>query len=448
MRLWPRTLGMQMIAVTAVAVAASNIAVAIWFELGREQQNESALIDRVLDRAASTATLLAVIPRNSRNAAAQTLSSGVWSFSLHSGKYPAAPMDRTEAGLADRLRTLLPDSTAGYPVFVDIHDAERPTSRNPPDNIEQTIQVTVPVDAQTQVVGKFYRPVASPWPAEVLIAAIVAIIVASSAAAYFARRVTRPLSELAKAASAVAKGGHAPHLNETGPQDIRNAAVAFNAMTDQITRTMESQRQLLSAVGHDLRTPITAMRINLEFIDDRELRDRLRNSLDELQELTEAVLSAARGTGGEIKRNVDLAALVESLCADMDDRGGAVQWTSHDPAPLSCRPNEIRRAVRNLVENALSYGGNANVQISGDDKNYEIVIEDEGPGIPETEQNRVFEPFVRLESSRNEETGGTGLGLTLVKAIAEGHGGAVTLENRSGGGLRARLRLPREAAAA
>src|SRR6185503_16906504 len=131
MRLWPRTLGMQMIAVTAVAVAASNIAVAIWFELGREQQNESALIDRVLDRAASTATLLAVIPRNSRNAAAQTLSSGVWSFSLHSGKYPAAPMDRTEAGLADRLRTLLPDSTAGYPVFVDIHDAERPTSRNP-----------------------------------------------------------------------------------------------------------------------------------------------------------------------------------------------------------------------------------------------------------------------------------------------------------------------------
>jgi len=125
-----------------------------------------------------------------------------------------------------------------------------------------------------------------------------------------------------------------------------------------------------------------------------------------------------------------------------------VQWTSHDPAPLSCRPNEIRRAVRNLVENALSYGGNANVQISGDDKNYEIVIEDEGPGIPEAEQNRVFEPFVRLESSRNEETGGTGLGLTLVKAIAEGHGGAVTLENRSGGGLRARLRLPREAAAA
>jgi signal transduction histidine kinase len=211
---------------------------------------------------------------------------------------------------------------------------------------------------------------------------------------------------------------------------------------------MDSQRQLLSAVGHDLRTPITAMRISLEFVEDAELRERLQNSLNELQELTEAVLSAARGTGGETTRNVDLAALVESLCADLDDLGEPVKWKSHTPAPLSCRPNEIRRAVRNLVENAVSYGGNANVEIAQSSDSYEILVDDEGPGIPEAEQRRVFEPFVRLESSRNEETGGTGLGLTLVKAIAEGHGGDVTLENRAGGGLRARLRLPREAAAA
>jgi signal transduction histidine kinase len=448
MKLWPRTLGMQLIAVTALAVALSNIAVAAWFEFGNQQQNESALIDRILDRAASTATLLAVLPPSSREAAARTLSSGVWSFALHTGKYVADPMDVTEAKLASRLRTLLPASVAKYPVFVDIHDPERPTSRNPPNDIGQTIQLTVPLDGQSQVIGKFYRPSTAPWPTEVLIAAIVAIIVSSSAAAYFARRVTRPLSELARAASVVARGGRAPRLNEIGPQDIHNAAVAFNAMTDQVSRTMESQRQLLSAVGHDLRTPITAMRISLEFIDDTEVRDRLRNSLDELQELTEAVLSAARGTGGELKRNVDLAALVDSLCADMDELGEPVKWDPPEAAPLSCRPNEIRRAVRNLVENAVSYGGNASVQLSRDDKNYEIVIEDEGPGIPEAEQSRVFEPFVRLESSRNEETGGTGLGLTLVKAIAEGHGGAVTLENRSGGGLRARLRLPREVAAA
>ena len=119
-----------------------------------------------------------------------------------------------------------------------------------------------------------------------------------------------------------------------------------------------------------------------------------------------------------------------------------------EPSPLVCRPNEIRRAVRNLVENAVAYGRRASVSLSQDGASYEITVEDDGPGIPETEHARVFEPFVRLESSRNADTGGTGLGLTLVKAIAEGHGGGVTLENRPEGGLRARLRLPREAVAA
>src|SRR6185295_15964171 len=163
---------------------------------------------------------------------------------------------------------------------------------------------------------------------------------------------------------------------------------------------------------------------------------------------TESVLSAARGTGGETKRNIDLTALVESLCADLDDLGEPVTWHAHKPAPLACRPDEIRRAVRNLVENAVAYGQRAEVQIQETPATYEIVVEDEGPGIPDADQGRVFEPFVRLETSRNSETGGTGLGLTLVKAIAQGHGGNVVLENRSEGGLRARLCLPRGAEAA
>ncbi|MBV9541086.1 MAG: HAMP domain-containing protein [Alphaproteobacteria bacterium] len=275
-----------------------------------------------------------------------------------------------------------------------------------------------------------------------------AILVASAASAYLARRVARPLSALASAARAVAQGGTAPPVPEEGPDDVRNAARAFNTMTNRVAQTLESQRQLLSAVGHDLRTPITAMRINLEFVEDRELRERLSTNLTELQALTESVLSAARGTGGETKRNIDLTALVESLCADLDDLGEPVTWHAHKPAPLACRPDEIRRAVRNLVENAVAYGHRAEVQIQETPAAYEIVVEDEGPGIPDEDQGRVFEPFVRLETSRNSETGGTGLGLTLVKAIAQGHGGGVTLENREEGGLRARLTLPRESVAA
>jgi signal transduction histidine kinase len=127
----------------------------------------------------------------------------------------------------------------------------------------------------------------------------------------------------------------------------------------------------------------------------------------------------------------------------MDEIGEPVSWVNHSPAPISCRPNEIRRAVRNLVENAVAYGRKADVRIADTGDGYDVLVEDEGPGIPECDRQRVFEPFVRLESSRNEATGGTGLGLTLVKAIAEGHGGVVILETRDGGGLRARMHLPR-----
>jgi signal transduction histidine kinase len=449
MTVWPRTLGSQLIVVTAAAVLLSNLAVAIWFELGTARVNENALIDRILDRTTSTAELLAAIPAGARKTAAQTMSTGVWNFELHEGSTGVPPMNDAEQALAARLRALLPPDQANLPVAVSMRDMQPPPdSHGKLRPAGPALQFVVPVVGNTELIATFYRPSSTPWPLEITVAALVAIVVAATAAAYFARRVTRPLSQLARAASVIANGGQAPRLRENGPHDVRNAAIAFNAMTDQVTRTLDSQRQLLSAVGHDLRTPITAMRISLEFVEDTELRDRLQKNLDELQELTEAVLSAARGTGGEIKRNVDLSALLESICTDLDELGEPVTWQVHPPAPLSCRPNEIRRAVRNLVENAVAYGRKASVGLSRCDNGYEILVEDEGPGIPEADQGRVFEPFVRLESSRNEETGGAGLGLTLVKAIAEGHGGAVTLENRASGGLRARMRLPREVAPA
>jgi signal transduction histidine kinase len=471
---------MQLVIVTSVAVFLSNAAVALWFELGNERFNESAQTERMLDRAAFIATTVSSIPPKAREAVTQALAGNLWRFKIRTGKPAAQPMNAEEAKLAARLTAMLPVKSAKMPVTVRFLEAVRfgfddmdrehpgppprdrflpPGDRPPPPGDrpplggrpppkEKAIELTIPVVRNTQLVATFFRPPKPPWPAEIMLAAFVAIIVSSATAAYIARRVARPLSELADAASLVARGGSAPRLRDAGPDDVRNAAIAFNAMTDQVTRTLESQRQLLSAVGHDLRTPITAMRINIEFVEDPELRDRLQKNLDELQDLTEAVLSAARGTGGETRRQVDLAALVESVCADLDDLGEPVTWAGHRPAPLFCRSNEILRAVRNLIENAVAYGKKAEVTIEEFPDAYEIVIEDEGPGIPEADRSRVFEPFVRLERSRNEETGGLGLGLTLVKSIAEGHGGAVILEDRPQGGLRARLRLPRETARA
>ena len=449
MRPWPRTLSAQLIVVTALAVLVSNAGVAMWFAATREQETESALSERLLDRAASVATLLSGIPAKEREAAARAMSAGPWRFEVRYGKPTAQPMTDDETRLAERARAMLPAERAKQPIVVQFKtarlDPRLARLRNQPYGA--VVEITLPVVRNTELVVTFFRSPPEPWPNQIMIAALVAIIVTSAAAAFVARRVTQPLRELAAAASAAARGGSAKRVSEEGPDDVRDAAHAFNAMNDQVHRTLESQRHLLSAVGHDLRTPITAMRISTEFIADAEVRERLEKNLVELQDLTEAVLDAARNAGWEQMRRIDLAALVESLCADLEEMGEPVTWAAHEAAPFSCQPNEIRRAVRNLIVNAIAYGKKADVKLVVSPEAYEIMVDDEGPGIPDADRTRVFEPFVRLEASRSSETGGTGLGLTLVKAIAESHGGSIVLENRSQGGLRARLHLPREGSA-
>lgn len=452
----PRTMAAQLIVVTAAAVLLSNVGIAIWFTVTHESLTESALMERLLDRAASAATLLAGIPHREREAAVRTMSSGPWHFQLQSGNVAAAkpmPMDSQESALAARVRAMLPQNRQQEAVSVHLLDPKYHPEIKPPPGYHRRfaaiVQITLPVVRGTELITRFYEPPRPNISLQFLLAAFVAIVTASAAAAFAAMRVARPLSKLEAAAMEAARGGDAPRVPEEGPDDVRHAAEAFNAMTDQVQRTMDSQRQLLSAVGHDLRTPITAMRISIEFIDDSEVRERLEKNLEELQALTEAVLSAARGTGGEKSRKIDIAALIESVCADLEEMDKPVRWHSHAPMALTCRPNEIRRAVRNLIENAVSYGRTASVRLEEADKGVTIVVEDEGPGIPEADRTRVFEPFVRLECSRSTETGGAGLGLTLVKAIAEGHGGSVALENRGTcHGLKATLHLPRMAEAA
>ena len=454
MKLWPNTLAVQLILVVAGAVAISNIGVALYFYENSENQARQFVEERMVDRAAFVATTISQVPPEWRLAAMRTSGRPEWRFREAKGGYDIRPMTSEEAALAKRLIDALPEHhLRKNAVIVHLHEPVAkidkellPVRAQGADGDKDVIQTIVPIDAHRMMSGVWVRPTPK-WPVEIMIAAVIAVVLASTGAAFMARRVVRPLFELTTAATKVALGRSPPHVAERGPDDVRNAAVAFNAMASKVTRTLESQRHLLSAVGHDLRTPLTAMRINLEFVEDDELRDGLMRNVEELQALTEQVLAAARGAGGEKPRQVDLSALVESLVTDLDEMGEPVSWANHAPAPISCRPNEIKRAVRNLVENAVAYGRKADVRIADTGDGYDVLVEDEGPGIPEDDRQRVFEPFVRLESSRNEFTGGTGLGLTLVKAIAEGHGGQVRLESRPGGGLCARMHLPRLAAA-
>jgi signal transduction histidine kinase len=271
--------------------------------------------------------------------------------------------------------------------------------------------------------------------------AITAIML-SALAIVVARHIARPIRRLTSAAESLGRGEQNGPVPEEGSDDIRRLAVAFNQMQERLTRFLVDRTTMLAAIGHDLRTPITTMRLRTEFIADDETRSRLLDTVDEMQAITDATLEFTEGQSiDELTRPVDVAALVESICEDLADLGRDVRFTEVGVIPYRCKPASLRRATRNLIENALRYGGRALVSVTSSATGVDITIEDNGPGIPEKEVERVFQPFVRLEESRNSRTGGIGLGLSIARTIARAHGGDIGLTNLAHG-MRAVIHLP------
>ncbi|MGH6945491.1 MAG: sensor histidine kinase, partial [Geminicoccaceae bacterium] len=224
----------------------------------------------------------------------------------------------------------------------------------------------------------------------------------------------------------------------------RQATHAFNRMHERLQRFVQDRTRMLAAISHDLRTPITSLRLRAEFVEDEEARRKILETLDEMQRMIEATLAFAREEASrEDTRTVDLAALIESLCEDLADMGMEVAFAGAEKTPYACRPVSLKRAIRNLVENAVAYGKRARVSLERVGEEFRVVIEDDGPGIPEADFERVFAPFVRLEESRSLETGGIGLGMAIARSVVRSHGGDIVLMNRPDGGLRATIRLPR-----
>jgi signal transduction histidine kinase len=265
-------------------------------------------------------------------------------------------------------------------------------------------------------------------------------------AALVARMTMRPLKRLAQAATELGKNIDRAPLPETGAREIRQAAAAFNAMQARIRQHIRQRTQILAAITHDLQTPLTRLRLRLEKVEDAELRDKLVNDLSATQSMVREGLDLARSMdNGEPLRVLDLDSLVDSVCSDAADSGQDVQLEQHCRASVLARPAALRRCLDNLVGNAVKYGGQARVASNCEDGRVTVRVRDAGPGIPPEELEKVFEPFYRLEGSRSRDTGGTGLGLTIARNIAEQHGGTLRLRNLEAGGLEAALILPQHA---
>ena len=286
-------------------------------------------------------------------------------------------------------------------------------------------------------------PGAPAWGAAFVAVFALSALGIAAVAVLTARRMAKPMRGLAAAAGRLGRGEAVDDLPEAGPAETRQTVSAFNLMRARLERYVRDRTAMLAAVSHDLRTPITSLRLHAEFVEDAETKTKILASLDEMQRMTEDTLAFIReDTQREETRTVDLHALVDSVAADLAELGHAIAVADSARVLAACRPAALRRAVRNLLENAAGYGGRATVRIERDDAELRIVVEDEGPGIPEADLERVFEPFVRLEVSRSRGTGGTGLGLAIARGIVRGHGGDIVLANRAEGGLRATLALP------
>jgi signal transduction histidine kinase len=260
---------------------------------------------------------------------------------------------------------------------------------------------------------------------------------------YAFRRVTKPLESLTRAAEALGRSGRTEVLQETGASEVRRAARAFNEMQGRIRRLIEDRMQMVAAISHDLRTPITRLKLRAEFVEDTEQREKMLRDLDEMETMIKETLALAREDANpEPRAKLTIAQLLaesvedlEHVTLEIDPALGAVT--------IEAQPVALKRAVANLVENAVVYGKSAKVRLSQTPNDYEIRIEDEGPGIPEAELERVFRPFYRLEASRNRDSGGAGLGLAIARSVVRSQGGDIVLENRPEGGLRATIALPK-----
>lgn len=449
-RLRPRTLAGRLVALVLLAVLSAQ-AIALWiFADERHQAFERLRGERVVEQLVPVVRVLALTPSASHGAIVAALAGRPLALAL--GPEPAvAPGPRAEHHpLARRLaRDLGPAARAVRvePIRRErgfLEDEEGEEDDRPWRRARRVAAVSIALPDGRWLNARSDLPPSVPGfarPYGVMLALLVGLLVL--AVLVGTRRATRPLAALALAAERLGRGEAGAPLPEQGPEEVRRAVAAFNRMQERLARFIADRTRLLAALGHDLRTPITSLRLRAELLEDEEARAKIVATLDEMQRMVETTLAFARDEAmGEPVREVDLRALVEGVVEDLAELGRDARLLESERLVARVRPAALRRALRNLVENALAYGTRARVRLTRRGSEAVVTVDDDGPGIPPERLEEVFEPFVRLEASRSSETGGVGLGLSIARGIARGHGGEVVLANRPEGGLRAELKLP------
>lgn len=286
------------------------------------------------------------------------------------------------------------------------------------------------------------RGLLSPWQQRVLLALAISMLLLAPLVWFMARRLTRPIRVFAEAAERLGADPDAEPLTPSGPSEVRTAIQAFNDMQASLRDHMRRRTQTVAAIAHDLRTPLTRLRFRAEQAPDA-VRDRMAADIEEMDALIAQAMAYVRGEATpERRERFDLAGLAEDCAVGFSETGAAVSFTNGVALPVEADPAALRRALANLIANAVKFGGAARVKALPEDGRAVILVEDDGPGLAESELEAVFEPFHRAERSRSRETGGAGLGLTVARQAARAFGGDVTLINQPGGGLTARLSLP------
>ncbi|SDO70206.1 Signal transduction histidine kinase [Rhodoferax sp. OV413] len=428
-RLLPSTLlaRVTLLVVLGMGVAQLLTYVAIRYERGQTLMH--LMLSGVEHDIASSVAILDRLPASERSDWFQKLERPNYGFSLEGVVDTPPPTAPALAGFVE----VVANALRPFPVL----------AVGQLGNMRETVRMQVRLSdgSSLYVLARRVPMPVSDWVTWLLLAQL---LVLAACAWLGMRLVTRPLERLAAAADQLGPDLQPSVVAETGPLEVTRAARAFNAMQQRIAGYLNERMQILAAISHDLQTPITRMRLRVDLMDDMPDADKFLQDLEAMRSLVQEGVSYAKTLQGseEKVRRLDMDALVRSIVNDYADTGSPVSLAGEAGAPISTRPNALRRVLTNLVDNALKYGQRADVHLRLDGASLHIDICDAGPGIPEDQLAAVLQPFYRLESSRNRETGGTGLGLAIAHQLALSLGGELSLHNRPEGGLRASLKLP------